>query len=149
MIAGGRAARALRAGWWTMRAGHAVRSQLGDHALAPVAVPAVPAPLATGPRVVEAVLRARRASCLERAIVLQAWFLARGRPRDVVIGVRPSADFDAHAWLDGERSGAGYGELLRRPPTDLVLSRRHGIRGSRRSPRPRPTAPSSNPSGGA
>ena len=149
MIAGRRALRAVRAGWWAVRAARAVSAQLERHALAPVAVPVVPAALATcGTRAVEAALRARGASCLQRAIVLQAWHLAHGVRRDVVVGVRPSADFDAHAWLDGERPGAAYGELLRRPPTALVVRRRPGLRESRRSRRPR-SAASSTPSGAA
>jgi Transglutaminase-like superfamily len=135
---GQRALRALRAGWWTARATRAAGSDLGRHALAPVAIPAVPPSLAAGGRrVVEAVLRLQRASCLERAVVLQAWHLAHGRARDVVIGVRCSAGFEAHAWLDGESGGTGYAELLRRPPTALVVRSRPGIRGSRRSRRRR------------
>jgi hypothetical protein len=134
-VSGGRRLlRALRAGWWTLRAVRAVSSQLARHALTPVVVPAVPAALAgSGPRAVEAVLRWRRAPCLERATVLQAWHLAHGRPRDVVVGVRGSAEFGAHAWLDGAAGGAGYTELLRRPPSALVVRRRARVRGSARS----------------
>ena len=134
MSAGRRVLRALLAGWWTVRAARAVRSQLARHALTPVVVPAVPASLAgSGPRAVEAVLRWRRAPCLERATVLQAWDLAHGRPRDVVVGVRGPASFGAHAWLDGAASGAGYTELLRRPPTALVVRGRARVRESPRS----------------
>jgi len=125
MTSARRALRALRAGWWTLMAIRAVRSQLAHHALAPVVVPEVPASLAaSGTRAVEAVLRWRRATCLERATVLQAWHLAHGRPRDVVLGVRGSAEFGAHAWLDGASGGIGYAELVRRPPTALVMRRR-------------------------
>jgi hypothetical protein len=54
-------------------------------------------------RGVRAVLRRRRATCLERSLVLQQWLVARGDPRDLVIGViGPSDGFKAHAWLDGE-----------------------------------------------
>jgi hypothetical protein len=61
-------------------------------------------------------LRARRASCLESALVRQAWQAAHGRERDVVVGVTaPSDGFGAHAWLDGERGGEEFGELLRLP----------------------------------
>jgi len=65
---------------------------------------------------VAAVLARRPASCLERALVLQRWDAAHGRPRDVVIGVTSPADFSAHAWLDGDPAGAGpFQELLRLP----------------------------------
>jgi hypothetical protein len=122
-VSGGRRVlRALLAGWWTVRAARAVKVQLARHALTPVFVPAVPTSLAgSGPRVVAAVLRWLRAPCLERATVLQAWHLAHGRPRDVVVGVRGSAEFGAHAWLDGAAGGAGYTELLRRPASALVV----------------------------
>jgi hypothetical protein len=134
-VSGGhRLLRALLAGWWTVRAGRAVRSQLARHALKPVVVPGVPVSLAgSGPRAVEAVLRWRRAPCLERATVLQAWHLAHGRPRDVVVGVRGPDSFGAHAWLDGAAGGAGYTELLRRPPSALVVRGRTRVRESSRS----------------
>jgi hypothetical protein len=129
-----RALRAVGAAWWTLKAVRAVRSQLAQHALAPVVVPAVPASLAaSGTRAVEAVLRWRRAPCLERATVLQAWHLAHGRPRDVVLGVRGSTEFGAHAWLDGTAGGAGYAELVRRPPTALTVRQGARLRGSGRN----------------
>jgi hypothetical protein len=97
-------------------------------------VPAVPPSLAaSGPRAVQAVLRWSRASCLERATVLQAWHLAHGRPCDVVLGVRGSSEFGAHAWLDGTSGGAGYAELTRRPPSALLMRRRARVRESARS----------------
>jgi hypothetical protein len=128
------ALRVLLAGWWTVRAARAVRSQLARHALAPIVVPAVPASLsAAGPRAVHAVLRWSRAPCLERATVLQAWYLAHGWPRDVVLGVQGSAEFGAHAWLDGTSGGAGYAEVTRRPPNALRVRRRTRVRESARS----------------
>jgi hypothetical protein len=144
-----RALRAVRAGWWTLKATHAVKVALARHALTPVVVPAVPTSRAAGGlRAVEAVLRVRRASCLERAVVLQAWHLADGLARDVVIGVRSSSGFEAHAWLDGECGGTGYAELLRRPPSAVVVRRRRGVRGSRPS-RSRRSAESSESLSGA
>lgn len=71
-----------------------------------------------GRRGVVAVLRRTGASCLVRATVLQAWDLAHGRRRDVVIGVTaPSAGFRAHAWLDGDHPchSTGFEELTRLP----------------------------------
>jgi Transglutaminase-like superfamily len=129
-----RAVRAVRAGWWTLRALRDVRSQLAQHALAPIVVPALPVSLAaSGPRAVETVLRWRGASCLQRATVLQAWYVGQGRPRDVVLGVRGPASFGAHAWLDGSAGGSGYEELVRRTPSALVMRRRVPLRESLRS----------------
>jgi Transglutaminase-like superfamily len=57
-------------------------------------------------------------TCLERALVLQAWGVAHGEPRDVVIGVNGREDrFAAHAWLEGEPDGepGPYSELMRVP----------------------------------
>jgi hypothetical protein len=62
-----------------------------------VAPPALPAGARRG---VEAVLRRRRATCLEAALVRQRWLRARGVMCDVVIGVTAPRDgFKAHAWL--------------------------------------------------
>jgi hypothetical protein len=69
-------------------------------------------------RGVNAVLRRTDPTCLERALVLQAWERAHGGGRDVVIGVRGSGDeLAAHAWLEGERNGdlGVYEELMRVP----------------------------------
>lgn len=80
-------------------------------------VPVSPPPRlpAAAVRVVLAVLRVRGATCLERSLLLQAWFAARGQRRDVVIGVRRDESVLAHAWLDGLEDGAGYVELHRLP----------------------------------
>lgn len=75
-----------------------------------------PPPLPDGARrAVQAVLRRMGATCLVQALVLQAWDAAHGRRRDVVIGVTGAADFQAHAWLDGDPSAAshGFSELVR------------------------------------
>ena len=64
------------------------------------------------------VLRRSPATCLESALVLQAWLAAQGDPRDVVIGVAsPASGFAAHAWVDGEpdRVSRGFDELTRLP----------------------------------
>jgi len=59
-------------------------------------------------------------TCLERALVLQAWLAAQGTLRDVVIGLPPDGmrSQPAHAWVDGtdSRSAATYLELHRLPP---------------------------------
>lgn len=65
------------------------------------------------------VLRRLPATCLERAVVLQRWRVARGDPHDVVIGVQGTGDsFRAHAWLDDEDAAeAGdFRELVRLRP---------------------------------
>ena len=69
-------------------------------------------------RGVYALLRRRPHTCLERALVLQAWESAHGNVRDVVIGVDPrGAEFAAHAWLAGELDGEDprFWELMRLP----------------------------------
>ena len=64
-------------------------------------------------RIVLAALRVRRASCLERSLVLQAWLAGHGDRRDVVIGVRHEDSLLAHAWVDGLEDGSRYVELHR------------------------------------
>jgi hypothetical protein len=106
----------LRAAWWAGRALRRARAELRGGGLRGVDLPAPPR-LRGGDTTVRAVLRARRASCLERALVLQRWLGARGDPRDVVIGTTGPADFEAHAWLDGEAgTGTRFVELARLPP---------------------------------
>ncbi len=64
-------------------------------------------------------LRRMGVTCLIRAVVVQAWDEAHGRPRDLVVGVTaPSKGFQAHAWLEGDAAcyQDGFSELLRRPP---------------------------------
>lgn len=48
-------------------------------------------------------LRRLKPTCLERALVLQAWMASQGVTRDVVIGVPPDGmrNDPAHAWVDG------------------------------------------------
>lgn len=74
-------------------------------------------PVSAG-RGVYALLRRRPNTCLERALVLQAWEKAHGNIRDVVIGVDlRGTEFAAHAWLAGEPEGddARFAELMRLP----------------------------------
>lgn len=66
-------------------------------------------------------LRWRRATCLERSLVVQAWLLASGEPHDLVIGVRRlHGRVIAHAWLDHEDS-RGFSELLRLEPSRAAI----------------------------
>lgn len=54
-----------------------------------------------GHRGVDFALRRISPSCLERALVLQAWLASAGDTPDVVIGVRKqSGSVEAHAWVD-------------------------------------------------
>lgn len=106
----------LRGGWWALRAVLRVRLSLRRLPVDDIRVarPSHLPPAAA--RGVHAVLRRLEPSCLERALVLQAWLAAAGEPRDVIIGVtKPSAGFRAHAWLDGE-SAPGFSELRRLAP---------------------------------
>jgi hypothetical protein len=93
----------LRAAWWTLRALRGVRRSLRRNGVYHVTVPTPPPLPVHSERGVNAVLRRRGATCLERSLVLQRWLAARGDPRDLIIGViGPSDGFKAHAWLEGE-----------------------------------------------
>lgn len=110
----------LRAALWTLRALTATRRALKSEGLeAAGSVPAAPsaAPPAAV-RGVRAVLSRLNASCLERALLLQAWYRAHGENRELVVGVTaPGGEFRAHAWIAGEDSGSDreFVELARRP----------------------------------
>lgn len=97
---------------WALLALASVRRQLRSSALADVAVARASwLPRASHP-VVSWTLRIGRASCLERALVMQAWSAAHGRDLAVVIGVQQAdGAFAAHAWLDGDGDGAERGDL--------------------------------------
>ena len=106
----------VRAALWAHRTLGRARRQLGagrvtDFVLAP------PPPLpAAARRGVEALLRRRRHTCLEAALVRQRWLAAHGMHRKVVIGVASPRDrFVAHAWVDGEEPAASqrFCELTR------------------------------------
>ena len=107
---------ALRATLWALRAVAAARRQLRRDGINRIELPDPPDVPESAVRGVQAVLRRQPATCLERALVLQRWYGAHGRPHDVVIGVAGSAEsFEAHAWLEGEDPGRGYRELSRVP----------------------------------
>jgi hypothetical protein len=54
-----------------------------------------------GVRGVEAALRLRHATCLERSLIVQRWLMADGSPHDVLVGVNGGArSMEAHAWID-------------------------------------------------
>ena len=109
----------LRAAWWTQRALRRVHTDLEANGLKYSPAPAPPPLPGHARRGVLAVLRRRRSTCLERALVLQRWHQAQGSLRDVIVAVRgPQVDFAAHAWVDGEPDGEidAYSEVMRLPP---------------------------------
>jgi hypothetical protein len=107
---------ALRAALWALRAAGTARRQLRRDGLNRIELPEPPRVPENASRGVLAALRRRPATCLERALVLQRWYAAHGRPHDIVIGVAGTAEsFEAHAWLEGEDPGRGYRELSRVP----------------------------------
>jgi len=111
--------RAVRAAWWASRALSHARRALVRGEFDGVSLSRPPELPAGAGYAVEAVLRRRSASCLERSLVLQRWHAAHGRPLDVVIGVKaPASDFAAHAWLEGEPPPRNmtFGELMRLSP---------------------------------
>jgi hypothetical protein len=109
----------LRAALWAYRALRRVQHDLEANGLRYRPVPAPPQLPPHARRGVNAVLRRRTSTCLERALVLQRWHVAHGSAPDVVIAVRgPTIDFAAHAWVDGEPNGdvGSYQELVRLRP---------------------------------
>jgi hypothetical protein len=104
---------------WAAVAVRLVRRQLQTRGLRATVIP--PPPIGQkGGRGVRAALRRYSPTCLERALVEQAWLASVGSLRDVVIGVPPDGirSAPAHAWVDGfdTASPAKYLELHRLPP---------------------------------
>lgn len=90
-------------GWrWARYALSVVRADVREDGL----TVAVPPPLRAGPgslRGTRIALRAGRASCLERSLVIQRWWASNGIALDVIVGVRHPSLTDgptAHAWVD-------------------------------------------------
>jgi hypothetical protein len=111
-------ARSLRAALWAQLALIRTRRSLRRRGLDGANVPPPPHLPPEARRGVLAVLRRQPHTCLERALVLQSWEAAQGRPREVVIGVAlAEGDFAAHAWLSDEPVSADfpYHELMRLP----------------------------------
>jgi hypothetical protein len=108
----------LRAAVWSARALSRLRRDLRTTGIeaAVVAPPSLPDQAVRG---VNGILRRRSATCLERSLVLQKWYLARGIARDVIVGVTgPRTNFAAHAWLEGDAAedGKPFHELRRLVP---------------------------------
>ena len=114
----GDAVSSLRAAWWSLRAARRAQQALVAGEFDNISLPRVPRLPQRGQPGVAAVLRRARYTCLERALVRQAWYAAHGDRRDVVIGVRaPSAGFATHAWLEGDVPchTEAFAELARKP----------------------------------
>jgi hypothetical protein len=108
----------LRAALWALLALRRTRRALQRGPVTEIRVGRPPALPPSAGRGARAIIRRTHPTCLERALVLQAWAAAQGQARDVVIGVNGTGDrFPAHAWLDGEEDGVHgpYRELLRVP----------------------------------
>lgn len=108
----------LRAALWALLALRRTRRALQRGPVTELRVGRPPLLPPSAGRGVRAILRRTEPTCLERALVLQAWSAAQGEARDVVIGVNGTGErFPAHAWLDGEEDGVHgrYRELLRVP----------------------------------
>jgi hypothetical protein len=107
----------LRAVLWSGRELRRLRRVLPHGGLGRVSLRRPPPLPDRAVRGVEALARARNATCLERSLILQSWLAARGREHEIVIGVAtPENGFHAHAWLQGyddESTGAGYDVLTR------------------------------------
>jgi hypothetical protein len=107
-------ARGIQGGFWAYRAHQRVKLNLQlDPGGARLTLPPPSLPRHAG-RGVVIMLEARRATCLERSLVLQAWFAAHGPAPDVIVGVAKNGNrVKAHAWLAGSDEGAGFVELHR------------------------------------
>jgi hypothetical protein len=109
----------LRAARWAHAALRAARAALAEGQFRAVELPDPPGLPASAIRGVEALLRRRKHSCLEGALVRQRWLAAHGEFRDVAIGVTPpSQGFYAHAWLvgDGNALAGSFSEITRVKP---------------------------------
>lgn len=122
----------VAAALWAAIAVRLVRKRLKRDGLR-TRVPSPPAVGLRGGRGVRAALRRFDPSCLERALVQQAWLASVGDRRDVVIGVPPGGmrDEPAHAWVEGldTESPSRYLELHRLPAP--ISARRLAGTGSR------------------
>lgn len=111
----------LRGAWWAGSRHLAIRRRLRKNGMAtdPLPPPALPDAAASG---VAAVLRRTHPTCLERALLVQAWESRTQPGREVVVGVTaPSTGFKAHAWLDGDprchADAEAFHEFTRLPPS--------------------------------
>lgn len=108
----------LRAAWWAFTELVRVRRSLPQLGLRMEVSnpPQLPNHALFGVRVV---MRLGRATCLERALIIQRWKSAHGDAREVIIGVANSGELTAHAWIDGEhpQNLERFAEIIRLPLT--------------------------------
>lgn len=111
----------VRGGVWAALALHRLRREIPSDGL-DVRVLAPPRIAPAGVRGVEAALRLRHATCLERSLIVQRWLMACGSHHDVLVGVgRGSGAMEAHAWVhryDSEAEGEGLQLLSRVAPRE-------------------------------
>lgn len=105
---------------WTELSLRGLQRDLADRRIATtVPPPYLVSPLATV--AARAWLRVRRATCLQRSLIMQRWLFAAGESRDVLVGVASSSPvatgspISAHAWLDHE-AAPGYKVIARLNP---------------------------------
>ncbi|MEZ0165662.1 lasso peptide biosynthesis protein [Kineococcus sp. LSe6-4] len=86
-----------------MRSLAAVRADLEREGMSARCTAPVPALPGWSRVLVEGTLREHDATCLQRCLVLQAWFAAHGQVAEVVVAVPHAtrAQFSAHAWIRG------------------------------------------------
>jgi hypothetical protein len=106
---------------WAWRALRSLRRDLKVVGLeAKVAAPPRSVVSRAGDKGVRAVLTVGRATCLERALIVQRLLAQAGRPHEVAIGVNGSEQsFEAHAWVvghDAPEEQAKYTVLTRLAP---------------------------------
>lgn len=97
----------IRSGLWALRASYVVHRRLARDGMGRVRLPDPPRLRSdTGRsslRVIEAVCDKQALTCLESALVRQAWLAAQGQRYEIVLGVTaPSTGFHAHAWLESD-----------------------------------------------
>lgn len=111
---------------WSWRALRRTRRELRRTTLDEVVLPRPPSRPGSGAFTVERVLAWRRASCLERCVVMQRWYASLGQAVEVTVGVTsPATGFRSHAWLsiDPEAAQPSMTVLHRhRPPAHWLTS---------------------------
>ncbi len=108
--------------WWTLGTLRATKSEHGSPVKNRSMLPEPPyAAQRSHGGIVVRLLRLTRATCLERSLVLQRWYLHFDVEFDVVIGVASEDAFKAHAWLDGTEpdSAERFSEITRLTPAAL------------------------------
>jgi Transglutaminase-like superfamily len=106
---------------WTELSLRGLQRDLADRRIAATVPPSyLVSPLATV--AARAWLRVRRASCLQRSLIVQRWLFAAGESHDVLVGVASRSPIVAtgspilaHAWLDHE-AAPGYKVIARLNP---------------------------------